>query len=143
MQGGSVDKCLSEEYRNLLEAVLSVPLAIMSSVLHDVCATLTFRAAASAARELQMPPHRWRHHLVVSTSVARVQARPAHRSAIQYSFTGLYALKGWNIEHGTYTPIKYIHQTEQISSESPVFSKDSVCGDVNLSNTQWLILLYL
>lgn len=75
MQGGSVDKCLSEEYENLLEAVLSVPLAIMSSVLHDVCATLTFRAAAAAARDLQAPPHRWRHHLSMSTSVSCVQAR--------------------------------------------------------------------
>jgi hypothetical protein len=74
-----VDKVLREEYQNLLEAVLSVPLAIMSSVLHDVCATLTFRAASSAARDLQAPPHRWRHHLAVSTSVSRVQACPSNQ----------------------------------------------------------------
>lgn len=79
-----MDKCLSEQYENLLEAVLSVSLAIMSSVLHDVCATLTFRAAAAAARDLQAPPHRWRHHIAVSTNVARVQVRllffPVHHA---------------------------------------------------------------
>lgn len=93
-----MDKCLSEEYQNLLEAVLSVPLAIMSSVLHDVCATLTFRAAATAARDLEAPPHRWRHHIQVSTSVSRVQARPAP-SHVQRSLGHIHSLSHMHVAH--------------------------------------------
>eukprot|EP00892_Ulva_mutabilis_P004219 jgi/Ulvmu1/2169/UM013_0013.1 len=70
---GSVEKCLREEYDNLLEAALSMPLAIMHSILHDVAGSLTFNAAASAARALKQAPHRWRNHIDVSTSVQRVQ----------------------------------------------------------------------
>lgn len=73
LQTGSVEKCLREEYGNLLEAALSMPLAIMASTLHDVAASLTFNAAAAAARRLQQPPHRWRHHIDVSTRVKCVQ----------------------------------------------------------------------
>lgn len=69
LQTGSAEKCLREAYSNLLEAALSMPLAIMASMLHDVAASLTFNAAAAAARRLQQQPHRWRHHIDVSTRV--------------------------------------------------------------------------
>lgn len=62
MQTGSAEKCLSEEYGDLLEAVLSMPLALMSSMLHDIAAAMTFYGAALAARALLKPPHRWHHH---------------------------------------------------------------------------------
>jgi len=73
LQTGSVEKCLREEYGNLLEAALSMPLAIMHSVMHDVAGSLTFNAAAAAAQRLKLPPHRWRHHVDVTTRVKAVQ----------------------------------------------------------------------
>lgn len=52
VQGGSADACLEEEYPSLLSAALSAPVALLQSVLHDVAASLAFRAACASASDL-------------------------------------------------------------------------------------------
>ena len=74
VQGGSVEECLQREHSSFLSAALSVPLTVLHSVLHDVAASLTFRAAcASAARLSSFKDSAWCGALRASSHVKQVR----------------------------------------------------------------------
>jgi hypothetical protein len=106
VQGGSTEDCLNKEYPTLLVAALSAPIALLHATLHDIAASLSFRAAASAASALAATG-RWDGRLGIAADTRhvdagfRLQAWPGIMLAHSTDPSIGCASNGWAVDVGT------------------------------------------